>query len=404
MQGEKLRFNPFGEAIDTKFFVGRGEELRRVDGILAGINNGYPAHGFVAGLHGTGKTFFIAKAIEAAHRAGLGADQTAFDEKSMTTTTAQLRAVLSATARAVDDGLGRTSNLRVAVRDLSRGEHSALFVSSKQQDISGDAFRSDLQKMQELLATDGIAGVLVCIDEGQRILPSALSTLKNSIQAMNRFALLIALRLSTETPSVEEAGRSLLNTKAADAEGDFGASALFSVPVAMGPFENDAEAIGCIQTRLRNNSITFSEPVLHQIPEMTGRFPRRMMELCAPLWAKADALNVSEVNVALLHEIFTQKFTLEVNALGAVCSQITESGRRILRLLATKRKPLTQQAIIDALFSAISGIGLEYAKSGTKHDLEQLARSGVIIEVADTYEMASPAHGFAAKLALEAWR
>ena len=50
--------NPFTETKAGKYFVGREEEIDQFKYYLNGLRSGNPNHFYVAGVHGTGKTFF----------------------------------------------------------------------------------------------------------------------------------------------------------------------------------------------------------------------------------------------------------------------------------------------------------------------------------------------------------
>jgi len=59
-------FNPFNVQWMERYFVGRQDELRVFEINLQGLKQGQQSHLLVAGVHGTGKTFYLNKLVEIA--------------------------------------------------------------------------------------------------------------------------------------------------------------------------------------------------------------------------------------------------------------------------------------------------------------------------------------------------
>ena len=61
--------NPFHVEWVDRYFVGRQDELRVFEHNLLGLKQGQQSHLLVAGVHGTGKSFYLRKLVELAKSA-----------------------------------------------------------------------------------------------------------------------------------------------------------------------------------------------------------------------------------------------------------------------------------------------------------------------------------------------
>src|SRR5436305_9247541 len=61
--------SPFGSQWNSDYFVGREDDLRAFARNLGGLKRGLQSHVLVAGVHGTGKSFFLHKLTETAQAA-----------------------------------------------------------------------------------------------------------------------------------------------------------------------------------------------------------------------------------------------------------------------------------------------------------------------------------------------
>ncbi|MGH3913682.1 MAG: ATP-binding protein, partial [Pseudonocardiaceae bacterium] len=71
--------NPFHEGAAGKYFVGRDDQLRRFTRALTALRNAEPAHLYVAGVNGRGKTSYLEKLVEMARQSGILAVRVALD-------------------------------------------------------------------------------------------------------------------------------------------------------------------------------------------------------------------------------------------------------------------------------------------------------------------------------------
>ena len=114
--------NPFTEQAASRYFVGRERELTTFRLRLIGLANGQPAHAFVAGLHGSGKSFFLDQLIEEAGSKGFVGVVTDLDLGESPSANAAIAKIIRATAKAVQSYRG--SEARNLTEDL--GPRSAV--------------------------------------------------------------------------------------------------------------------------------------------------------------------------------------------------------------------------------------------------------------------------------------
>lgn len=71
--------NPFHEGAAGKYFVGRDDQLKRFTRALTALRKAEPAHLYVAGVNGRGKTSCLEKLVEMARESGILAVRVALD-------------------------------------------------------------------------------------------------------------------------------------------------------------------------------------------------------------------------------------------------------------------------------------------------------------------------------------
>jgi hypothetical protein len=153
---------------------------------------------------------------------------------------------------------------------------------------------------------NGRHGLVVCIDEAQDILPAALSTLKNAVQPLSSFMIVLSLRLVSDTGGAARRGRELLETRAADAGGDIGAARMYGPGTPMGPFETEQEVIDFFERRLRNNQIQFDPNLQLRIGEVAERTPREMRRIAEMVFKRAKRDQRVLADTALLDQTFPE--------------------------------------------------------------------------------------------------
>ncbi len=250
--------NPFTETIDGDYFVGREQELAIFEANLQGLRSKRPIHGYVAGIHGTGKTFYLYKISDIARSRNFCAVTSVLDASipAYDQMTGLLRAIVVAVqSDLLRAGVPSGSGLEA---DWRFGEGSKLFQHPRHKSLTSDAVRQDLETLAEHARAAGRDGIVVCIDEGQRIEPFALSALKNALQPLGFYMVMLSLRLASDSRGGTVEGRSLLEERASLAEGDIGAARLFVTGISMGPFASDLEVHRFFEKRTANSSIHFS--------------------------------------------------------------------------------------------------------------------------------------------------
>ena len=76
---KSVSYNPFSENTAGKYFVGRDEQLLKFKKLISGLLQGSPTHLYVTGVHGTGKTSYLAKLGEVAADYGVLSALTTLD-------------------------------------------------------------------------------------------------------------------------------------------------------------------------------------------------------------------------------------------------------------------------------------------------------------------------------------
>jgi hypothetical protein len=393
--------NPFTESTAGKYFVGREEQIDQFRVQLRGLQEGNPGHAYIAGLHGTGKTSFIEKMVQIAKSEGLlGVSPTLDPDRPA-------RDHISTILKSVVKGLhnyvkeqsgGKGSNL---LGDWDKGQQSSIFFHPRIDKLESDALNQDFETLQRLMKEAGRLGCVICIDEGQRIDPIALSALKNALQSINCFLVVLSLRLVEASGGSVAAGRTLLEEKAHKAEGDFGASRFFITGLSMGPFSNDQEARDCIRERLKNNAIQFDTETIDRIGKITGRVPREMISLACQVYNRAVKDGVRTANVLLLNETYRDMYSSHIGEAMALCETISEHAKTTLKGLTSLQSAVTPLALARHLYSNASADLYMHLGRSIVGDLDRIcAVSTFIQKVDDAYQIADPIRAYALALAL----
>ncbi|MCK5435563.1 MAG: ATP-binding protein [Nitrosomonadaceae bacterium] len=396
-----VNFNPFTEAAAGRYFVGREDQLKQFRLHLNGLRGGNPSNLYIAGVHGTGKTSFLTKLVEIAKDEDFLAVIPRLDPNR------PAHEHISTIMRSIIEGLqehmekkGTAQGVSI-LTDWDSGKKSTLFYHPRSEKLKNDYLRQDFETLQNLMQEANVLGALVCIDEGQRIDASALSALKNSLQHLNSYLIMLSLRLIVDTGGSIVAGRTLLDEKAREAEGDFGASRFFVTGIAVGPFDTDNEAVDCIKRRLEDNLIQFNDEVVGRIGRITGRIPRDIISLASNVYDNAAVKDVRFVTVALLNESFRNANRSEVREVENLCDKLSERARSALRGLLAIRRSANAEEIATYLHPTAQSEARAYIVDGIQNELKRVCKSSsLVIEIDDSYKIASPFRGYALELAL----
>jgi hypothetical protein len=387
-------YNPFTENITLEYFVGREHQLLQFNDDLKGLIEGIPNHQYIAGVHGAGKTTFLAKLVDIANGENFLAVRPTLDDK------AGSRAQISTIIKAVIIELDKKSRDLKLLLDWEKGVSSVYFRHPKNDELNSDNIRDDFNTLISFIEEKKIPGIVICIDEGQRIEGRALSALKNSLQQIGKILLTISVRLPLNTKNLVDSGRIFLDNKAnEEAEGDLGASRFYVKGIPIGAFDTDQEAVDCLTLRLRNNAIQFDNDTINSIVSISGRIPRDIIRFSNSLYNKAQQLGVDLVDVKLLNLTFKETFSNELSESVSLITELSDTAKKaILGLINSGNN-----ASIDEIFSKVhQHCPLEYQeplKVTLKNDLDRIIKLSTICTTRDEqYLIQNPVHSYALKL------
>jgi hypothetical protein len=295
----------------------------------------------------------------------------------------------------------RTLPKNGAFKGSRSGANSKLFLHPRRTTIVNDELRQDFHTLEKYVRAANRSGVVICIDEGQRIEPPALSGLKNALQALGSYLVVLSLRISSDTRGAVKEGRSLLEERASAAEGDIGAARFFVTGAAMGPFGNDDEVMLFFDKRMAAKSIKFSMAVATQIGVISDRVPRKMVNFAAELYNRALSHQVQDVDMTLFDECFRDYFADEMKQVIDLCTDASEDTATTLKTLSVFGQPAAAKDIVDHCFPTCSTDMKPLVTNSVQGQLDRLCLSSTfILKAEDRYCLASNVHRYALKLAL----
>ncbi len=393
-------YNPFTEATAGKYFVGREEQLRQFTGQLNGLTARSPAHTYLVGVHGTGKSsflerlVFIAKSQEfAAGLVNLDAEHLAFDH---------VGAILRCIVESVDERLSAKGTKSDLLSDWDKKSTSQVFHYPRSDKLVSEVVKRDLRTIQRLTEEAGIAGVVVCIDEGQRIAPTALSAVKNAVQSFGAFLFVLSLRVIVDSADYSIAdGRTLLDAKAKEAEGDFGASRIFVNGISMGPFQTPQEAAGCILRRLENNRIQFAPPVIERIVRISARIPREIITVASNVYDRARARGQEMVDLSTLNDTFRELNRSFCADATTLCGNVSAGARAALGGLIQAGSAATPAEIAARVYPGLAPEIYRHVEQGIQGDLDRVcAVTRLCRSIEGKYSLIDSVASYALELAL----
>jgi hypothetical protein len=393
------RNNPFSEQTAGEYFVGREEEFKQFHANLNGLADGTANHAFVAGLHGAGKTSYLDRLVTIAREQGFVGVFTNVTEKA--TGLQNVQSVLRAIADGIEDWAPVNHQIKTGT-DWAKGKDSTLFRQVKLDTLEADQARRDLSKLWEFASGAGARGIVVCIDEAQWLQPDALSALKVAFEFQPHVVAVISLRLPAAEDGLRKAGRARLEEMAMKAGGDIGASRLYTTEIAMGPFADDTEAKGCIERRLQDNAIAFSDELIREIIDLAARVPRDIILYSQKVYTRADEAGISMVDVSMLTDVVREYHSAEVAQAATLVENLANSARSLLKILlecdgcATDRQ-LAQRIQLEAEPDTLATIA-----EGINSQLSNVCNQfpGLRAED-DLFRVTSRSHFYALRIALE---
>jgi hypothetical protein len=276
-----------------------------------------------------------------------------------------------------------------------------MFQHPRTELVESDRVRKDFETLQRLMSEAGIPGAVICVDEGQRVDPRALSALKNSLQQMTAYVVVLSLRIVVATGGISAAGRSLLDEKAREAEGDFGASRFFGTGIQIGSFDSDKEVVDCVERRLSGNAVTFEREIIDQVGWISGRVPGDVIEMCLHVYNLAVERQDNQAGFSTLNEAFRKHFIADMREAMALTDDVSDSARNALRGLLELRKPSTAAEIAAHLFPDVPNPQRSYLVDGIRGDLDRICKRSSLCRVGDgQYSILRRTHGYALELTL----
>jgi hypothetical protein len=388
--------NPFTEQTQGRYFVGREDELDIFRRGLRGLEQGLPSHAFVAGLHGTGKSFFLDKLIDIARAEGFIGVLTTIDEG------ASARGSVGKILRATVDAVQGSAYEHEAplTDDWDLGARATLFRQARQDEPDSDAILEDVRKLVGIAKSAQAKGIVVCIDEGQRLPPAALSALKNAFQREHEAVIVVSLRLATAEGGPRKAGRVRLDEIANAAEGDIGASRLFVTEYGMGPFATHDEARKCITKRLEDGHVSFDPGVITDIVSIAELVPRAIITYASKVWEAAAGLEPPHATAAMLGQVMSDLHSAELDAARIFVARQSGPKRALLGALLACGGAAAVDEIVNRLVPTDESDS-EMLERTANYELGDLASDYAGIQGADgRFLIARAVDVFALRLAL----
>lgn len=389
--------NPFNTQFPAgEYFAGRERQLAQLSERLDALASGVSSNICVIGRGGEGKTSFLEKAVTEAKARGFIACRASLDVAKPAET--NIDTIVRRLLREIETA----TKQRQLEADWASGQKSS-FRTPKHAEIRSDELELDFVRILELLPRDhGPTACVVCIDEGHRIHPIALTALKNALQPVKSGYMFI-LSLLNQTPnSNNEAAQEMLDELAARS-GDPGASRFFKYnSISLGPFDTLAEAEECVQKRLHNNVTGFAPEVINIVSRSTGRYPAGIIAFSHAIYEQAKEKKESIATVSSAHEAFLSKYRAEVAEAVTLIGQLSDSQKKICRIALSLDTRFTALQVAQ-MIAAESGSALapDYLLVAVESTLKMLDVAGLHNDAGDYFAFSNPLQAYSLRLALE---
>jgi len=392
--------NPFREKVISEYFVGREPELAIFRENLKALKSGQPNHSYIAGLDGTGKTWYLNKLVELAIAQNyigvyLALDSAVGPHRQLKTV---LREIINELERSSASGTPPGKQLSL---DWDSGASARLFRLPRTDVLITAELRQDFELLASHVKALGRDGVVLCLDEGQRIEPLALSALKNALNMLGSFLVVLSLRLISDTRGAVQEGRQMLNERAAK-EGDIGASGFYVTGTAMGPFETNEEVRRFFAARLVNKTIQFADEVLVRIGDIAERVPRKMNNLAAQVYGRAMAGHVTKVEPRLLDDCFQEQFQDEMKLAVDLSTNLSGDLADLIKGLCAFTEPTTALDLVRHAFPDYREAVQALIEAGAARQLDSLSMATPVIQKLDEkYKITNSVYRYALKVAFK---
>lgn len=389
--------NPFiPEYPAGRFFAGRERQLRQLAELLDSLTRGMSSNLCVVGRGGEGKTTYLEKIMEEAKGRSLIATKCGLDVAKAAET--DVDTILQSLLRDIEISTGQ----KHLEDDWKSGEKSS-FRAPHYKEIRSDQLQIDFQRILELLSGGNFKGCVVCIDEGQRMHPIALTTLKNALQPLKRGYMIVLSLLNDEAQKDnKERGGEILDDLAVSS-GDPGASRFFKYNfTSLGPFDSQAEAEDCVRKRLEDNVVIFTEDVIAQIPRIMGRNPAGIIALSRGVYQRAKESTGKTADKVALREAFLENYRTEVTDAIRFCQQLPSDDKSIYRAALTFENRFSLMQIAKHLLADSKEFPSDQLVESIKAAIERLLNAGLCKKDGEKeYCFSKSAQAYALLLALE---
>lgn len=391
--------NPFHVQWMERYFVGRQDELRVFNINLQALKQGQQSHLLVAGVHGTGKTFYLNKLVEIAKSNNcIGVLADCPESQPLE----QASSILLQTIKELQTQItpnGSPPSMELSA-DFDKKDKSTLFSFPKRDYLAESDLKDDFGFLAKRAKAAGRNGIVICIDEGQRSTRVLLSALKNALSKVEGILIVLSWRLSSDAKGAVAQAREELVRRMVDTEGDkdIGAASFFSSQTAMGPFKTDEEVEAYFRARLTGNTIRFSPEISSHFGEIANKVPRPMTDLAHDVYDAALRENLTDVNLPLLDKCFRDRYTGEVKRAIDLCSDLSPETMTVLKALCQHPDFATP---LDLAKDAFSGMPTSVAVSFVSSQLDKLCQSSSILQKTDDkYSIVDSFSRYALKMAL----
>jgi hypothetical protein len=394
--------NPFARGIKGEYFVGREPELKRFRANLPGLRTRQPNHELVAGLEGTGKSYYLHKLADIAREENFIGLVLTLDAN--VTPYLQIKPILNEIIEHLQDQAAKKTNKPPSgelKRDWDAGQKSTLFKFPQQDMLVTSNLKNDFRMLSNHARQHGFDGVVICLDEGQRIEPLALSGLKNALEGDGFFQIVLSWRLLTDTGGAAEAGRRALRERATRGEQDQGAERMYGTPTGLGPF-TELEVRRFFATRLANKAIRFSDQVCDRLGAITDRTPGWMTDFASKVYDRALTDQILQVDVSILDDCFQERYADDVKRAFDLCAELPKDMKDIVKALCEFDGPKSVVELVERAFPNLQEpfrTGYAEGKGGRLDDISK--KSAMIIKNEEgQFVVANNAGRYALKIAM----
>jgi hypothetical protein len=338
----------------------------------------------VAGVHGTGKSFYLNKLVEVATSTNCVGVVVICPEGQPYD---QARSILLEIVKALEVQVSRAGSppSKELSTDFEKNVQSQLFSSPRRVILTAGDLVDDFTFLAERARAADRDGVVVCIDEGQRIARALLSSLKNALSAVRGVLIVLSWRLASDAKGAVLQAREELINRVSDTEEDkdIGAASFFTSATAMGPFKTDEEVAGYFRARLAGNPITFASEVSSRLGEIANRVPRPMTELAHDVYEAAQKRNMVEADPSLLTECFRIRYPREVKRAADLCADLSPETMNLLEALCRYAGPASALDLVKQAFPLIPTTHQALMANGVASQLDKLCQSAAILQKTD---------------------